>query len=118
MILAQKMKQWFADPVESIGLQMPRALIASVLALALDFCLLEMCLRVFGMSAVFAAIIGYLAGTLLQYVLCTVWVFAPSSEPVNFVGFVLLSLVGLGITWAIILVMHQFAGAPVELAKA
>ena len=56
----QKLKRLLADPVESIFLQVPRALAASVVALVLDFAVLELCVRVIGMPAVPSAIIGYL----------------------------------------------------------
>jgi putative flippase GtrA len=113
------MKHWVADPVESLALQVPRALIASVLALLVDFCVLELCLRVAGMSPIAAAVVGYLAGGVLQYVLCSVWVFSTSlkSDALGFVAFTILSLVGLGITWVVMLIAHEWLGTPVELAK-
>ncbi|MBI2804420.1 MAG: GtrA family protein [Planctomycetes bacterium] len=119
MFVALKLKRWVADPVESIFMQVPRALAASVLALAVDFILLELCIRLVGMSAVPAAILGYLAGGVLQYVLCSVWVFSTSlkSDAAGFLVFTVLSLVGLGITWIVVLVAHDWAGLPVEIAK-
>jgi putative flippase GtrA len=115
----QKLKQWIAGPVESIFLQVPRALVASVLALIVDFAILEFCVRVVGMPAVPAAIIGYLAGGILQYVLCSIWVFSTSlkSDALGFVAFTILSLVGLGITWVVMAIAHDWAGLPVEVAK-
>ena len=52
----QQLKRWLADPVESMALQVPRALIASILALAIDFILYVFCHRVLGMPATVAAI--------------------------------------------------------------
>jgi putative flippase GtrA len=114
-----QVKRWIADPVETLALQMPRALLASLLALALDFCVLEICLRVLSMPAVPAAIAGYLAGGVLQYVLCSVWVFSTSlkNDTAGFGAFMVLSLVGLGITWVVIEMAHRWAGFPIELAK-
>jgi putative flippase GtrA len=111
--------QWVAAPVENVFLQVPRALAASVLALAVDFAILELCVRWLGLPAVLSAVIGYLTGGVLQYVLCSVWVFSTSlkSDAVGFVAFTILSLVGLGITWIVMLVGHDYAGAPVEVAK-
>lgn len=115
----QKLKQLVAGPVESIFLQVPRALAASVLALVIDFLILELCVRGLGMAAVPSAILGYLAGGVVQYVLCSWWVFSTSlkSDAVGFAAFTVLSLVGLGITWIVVAVMHDWAGLPVELAK-
>lgn len=114
-----RIKKIVADPVESVFLQVPRALAASVLALAVDFLLLEFCVRVLGMAAVPAAIIGYLAGGVLQYVLCSVWVFSTSvkSDTFGFLAFTILSLVGLGITWIVVAIGHDWAGLPIEIAK-
>src|SRR5205809_900873 len=113
------MKQWVADPVESLIVQAPRAFVASLLALVVDFCILELCLRALGMAAIPAVVVGYLAGSALQYVLCSVWVFstARKSNAAGFVTFTILSLVGLGITWVVLLIAHDWAGVAVEMAK-
>jgi putative flippase GtrA len=118
VFVAYKLKQWIADPVESIALQAPRALASSVLALIVDFAILEFCVRVVGASAILGAILGYLAGTVVQYVLCSVWVFARrKSDGMGFIAFTILSLVGLAITWLVIAIAHDWAGMPVEIAK-
>ena len=119
MLIVYTLKSWVADPVESVFLQVPRALAASVLALMFDFAILEFCVRMAGMAVVPAAIIGYLVGGVLQYVLCSLWVFSTSlkSDAFGFVAFTILSLVGLGITWIVMFVVHEWAGLPVEIAK-
>jgi putative flippase GtrA len=113
------LKQWLTDPVESVFLQVPRALAASVLALAVDFAILEFGLHVLGLSAGVAAILGYVVGGVLQYVLCSLWVFSTSQkgDAPGFLAFMVLSLVGLAITWIVIAVAHERAGWPMELAK-
>jgi putative flippase GtrA len=115
----QKLKRLFADPVESIALQVPRALAASVLALFVDFAVLELCVRGLGLPAVPSAVHGYLVGGVVQYVLCSWWVFSTSlkSDAVGFAAFTILSLVGLGITWVVMALAHDWAGLPVEIAK-
>jgi putative flippase GtrA len=117
--IVHKLKQWVADPVESVFLQVPRALAASVLALVVDFAILELCVRIIGMPAAPSAILGYLAGGVLQYVLCSLWVFSTSlkADAMGFVAFTVLSLVGLGITWIVMLIAHDWSGLPVEAAK-
>lgn len=117
--LMQQIKQLVVDPAQSIVLQVPRALAASVLALIVDFCILEVCLRGLGMSAAPAAVVGYLAGGVVQYVLCSVWVFSTSlkNDALGFATFTILSLVGLGITWGVMLIAHDCIGLPVEAAK-
>ena len=117
--MVRALTQRIVSPVESIFLQVPRALLASILALAVDFTILEICIRLLSMHAIAGAIIGYLAGGVLQYVLCSVWVFSTSlkADAVGFAAFTVLSLVGLGITWLVMLLVHDSGGAPVELAK-
>src|ERR1043166_1483891 len=109
----QKLKHWIAGPVESVFVQVPRALAASILALAIDFAILVLCVREFGMPGVPAAILGYLAGTVLQYVLCSYWVFSVSlkSDGFGLLAFAVLSLVGLAITWVVVAIIHDWLGA-------
>ena len=119
MFVVQQMKRWFVDPVENVALQVPRALVASVLALAVDFCIYVFLVRGVGMPATLAAVFGYLAGGVLQYVLCSLWVFSSSlkSDTIGFAAFTILSLVGLAITWLVIMVVHDWWGVPAEAAK-
>ena len=71
------------------------------------------------MPALAAALIGYLAGGVLQYVLCSWWVFSTSlkNDALGFIGFSILSLVGLGITELVILVVHDWIGVHPYPAK-
>jgi putative flippase GtrA len=90
-------------PAERVTLQVPRALVASVLAAGLDFGLLVLLVEIGHWHPLFAATVAYLFGGVLQYVLCSVWVFpaAPQSVSFGFFAFTVLSLVGLAITWAV-----------------
>jgi putative flippase GtrA len=114
-----KLKQTFAAPVDSVFLQVPRALAVSVVALAVDFSVLELCVHALGLPALPASVLGYLTGGVLQYVLCSYWVFSTNvkNDAVGFLAFTLLSLVGLGITWLVMLLAHDTVGWPIELAK-
>jgi putative flippase GtrA len=116
--MVRKIKSWLSDPVESIFLQVPRALAVSVLALGVDFVLYAACLYI-GMPALLAALIGYLAGGVLQYVLCSWWVFSTSmkNDALGFVAFSILSLVGLAITEIVILLVHDWLGVHPYPAK-
>ena len=119
MYYVRRLKRLVADPVESVALQVPRALAVSVLALVVDFSILEFCVRVLAMSAIPAAILGYLVGGVVQYVLCSLWVFSTSlkNDAIGFVAFTILSLVGLAITWLAMLIAHDWWSFPVEFAK-
>jgi putative flippase GtrA len=106
-------------PAETILLQLPRALIVSVLAMILDVVILFTLVHLFGVSPLPAAVVGYLTGGVVQYALCSVWVFpgAPRSVAVGFVAFTILSLGGLGITAATIHLLHESWGMSLSVAK-
>jgi putative flippase GtrA len=90
------------SPTEKLLLQVPRALVASALAAAVDCGVLIALVSGAGWNPVLAAVVSYLVGGVVQYVLCACWVFpaAPQSVTVGFAAFTFLSLVGLAITWA------------------
>ena len=119
MSTARQIVQWATVPTDHAALQVPRALVVSVLAAALDFGVLVLLVEHFEWSPVLAAVLSYLLGGVLQYALCACWVFpaAPRSLTVGIVAFTLLSLVGLGITWATIELVHEQLGVNYLLAK-
>lgn len=115
----QQFRKWFADPVESIFAQVPRALAASALAALIDTGLLVLLVESFAWHPAPAAVVGYLVGGVLQYVLCSYWVFpnAPKSVATGFMAFTILSLVGLGITWVTMLALSDWAQLHYGFAK-
>lgn len=98
-----KLKHWLFLPVDHVLLQVPRALVASVLAALLHGGYMVLLVEVCGWNPVAASILGYLVGGLLQYILCSIWVFpnAPKNKTIGFLAFTLLSLGGLLITWGV-----------------
>jgi putative flippase GtrA len=114
--VARQLKKWLADPADSMVLQVPRALIASVLAAVADCAILFFLADVANVDRVPAAIIGYLAGSVVQFVLCAHWVFAgvPQGAAGGFGAFLVLSLFGLVITW---LTIALLGGVNLALAK-
>lgn len=103
---------WLVASTERTVLQLPRALVASCLAAAVDFWLLVVMVEIAGWSPVWAAVLTYCVGGMVQYILCAVWVFpyAPRNAAVGFLFFIVLSLVGLLITWATMSLAHGMAG--------
>src|SRR3954454_8360462 len=101
------LKKAALDPTDSTALQAPRALMASVAALGVDLTIFAGSMQFLGWNWFVAAFAGYLAGVVLQYVLCRVWVFAGSEQQGGFVSFAVLSLFGLGITWAVLHGLHH-----------
>lgn len=87
-------------PTQAMWLQLPRALVVSTLALGLDVAVLVALKELGGLHPLAAATISYLLGGVVQYLLCSWWVFPtqPDRVSTSLVVFLLLSLVGLGIT--------------------
>jgi putative flippase GtrA len=119
MAAVRTLHKWIAAPVESTLLQVPRALVVSVLALLIDIGLYELLFQRVGLHVVPAAVIGYLAGGVVQYVLCSWWVFptTPGNHAASFVAFTVLSLVGLGITCVVVFVLHDHGHVNELVAK-
>ncbi|MCI0377993.1 MAG: GtrA family protein [Gemmataceae bacterium] len=117
--VAQQLKRIFANPVENIVLQLPRALAASVAAALIDFGVLCFLVEWARWHPATAAVAGYLSGGVLQYILCSLWVFpnAPANAATGFAAFMVLSLVGLGITWIVILGLHDLGHIHYTFAK-
>lgn len=115
----QRLLRLLARPVESTLGQVPRALAASVVVSSLDFFLLVALVETMHWQPLPAAVVGYLTGGVLQYILCTVWVFptAPSNHALGFTAFTLLSLVGLGLTWVAMYGLHDLGHCNYMLAK-
>jgi putative flippase GtrA len=114
----QSLKRWLVAPVESTLLQVPRALVASGLAAFVDMSVLVLLVQRFHLHPAAAAVLAYLPGTVLQYILCRCWVFPGTGEAGNsFATFTLFALVGLGITWAAMETLNGFCGVPYIGAK-
>ena len=115
----RKLRQWSFAPARTTRAQIPRALVASVFAAGLDFAVLVLVVEQARWHPVPAAVLAYLIGGVLQYMLCAAWVFpaAPANLASGYLGFLALSLVGLGITGVTIAVLHDFAHVNYALAK-
>jgi putative flippase GtrA len=124
--VGQHLRKWLTDPVDSLCVQVPRALLVSALAAIIDCAVLFFLVDSGGSDRITAAIVGYLAGSVFQYVLCSYWVFtdafaAHTSGPharqnavSGFLAFTVLSLFGLALTW---MTMNVLAKAPLGVAK-
>jgi putative flippase GtrA len=111
--------RWLLAPVDSTLAQVPRALVASGLAAALDFGLFVLLVGKGGAALLPAATLSYLLGVLLQYWLCSLWVFpsSPQSASGGLGSFTALSLVGLGITCLTLAILHDLAHVNYAFAK-
>lgn len=97
-----------------------RYFVASLAALALDFVLLVALTRLFGVGPLVAATLGYLAGLVLIYALCALWVYRDRwryKASWTFATFAAVGLVGLGLTDLLIYLLHFRAGLEIEVSK-
>jgi putative flippase GtrA len=117
--VGKRLKRCLAEPVESLFAQVPRALLASALSAAVDFGVLCFLVEFAAFHPVPAAVIGYFAGGVLQYVLCSLWVFpgSPQNAATGFLAFTILSLVGVGITWLTMAGLYDVAHIHYSFAK-
>jgi putative flippase GtrA len=104
---------------EHVVVQLPRALIVAVIAAGCDFLLLIAAVELLNWHPLVGATVSYLAGGVVQYLLCCLWVFPASPQRVimGFTAFTLLSLVGLVITWATIALLADQWSLNYALAK-
>ncbi|MHB0937675.1 MAG: GtrA family protein [Armatimonadota bacterium] len=92
------------SPTRSLALQVPRALVVSAIAACIDTLGYFLLVHLAGWHPLLAATLSYLVGGVVQYVLCSLWVFSimPGNTAVSFIAFTALSLGGLVITWGVI----------------
>lgn len=111
--------RWMIRPVSSVFEQVPRALVVSGMAAVLDCCTLAALVELAGWHPLAAATVGYLLGGVLQFVLCSVWVFGqtPRNLAVAVAVFFGLSLFGLVITWGTIGLLYDVAHVNYAAAK-
>jgi putative flippase GtrA len=119
-VLTKKQLQgWLTARADSTLVQAPRALLASGLAALLDCVTLVLLVERAGWNPVPAAVCSYLLGAPLQYLLSSLWVFpaAPANVSTGFIAFVLLSLIGLGITALTMAVLFDWLHVYYMLSK-
>lgn len=110
-----------ASPSSKTSIQLIRSLIVSVVALVIDFGGLIFLKEVFSINYLIAATISFLAGVTVNYALSVKWVFAErklASRKAEFVIFVFICTIGLGLNLAIIAGMVQVGHLDYRVAKA
>ncbi|WPU55202.1 GtrA family protein [Stenotrophomonas acidaminiphila] len=98
-----------------------RYFVASFLALLVDVAVLSLSLRLLHMSLAWAATAGFVVGAVVAYILSIRWVFserALANTPwVEFLGFVGIGVVGLGVTQFVLWLGTAGLGIMPELVK-
>ncbi len=100
----------FLGDAKSGTAQFVRSLIVSWVSFGLDFFICYLLVNKLAMHYVVATSISFTAGTILNYVLNTIWIFRDGpvkSRKIEFAAFLILSAVGLGIN---ALCMYFFTG--------
>ncbi len=109
------------SPSRKTSIQLIRSLIVSIVALVVDFGGLIFLKEVFNINYLVAATISFLAGVTVNYILSVKWVFADrklSSRKAEFIIFVGICTIGLGLNLAIIAGMVQIGHLDYRVAKA
>ena len=107
-------------PSHKINVQIIRSLVVSVIALFFDFGLLVILKQIFGINYLIAAAMSFSVGVLINYVLSVTWVFANrklSSRNTEFLVFVMINVIGLGLNLLIIAGFVQFGHLDYRLSK-
>ena len=110
-----------AFPAALLRHDLSRYFAASLFALAVDLGVLSLCLRVAHLGLAWSATLGFVAGAVVAYLLSIRWVFrqrafahAPAMEFLAFVG---IGLVGLGITQLVLWIGATQLGLLAEAVK-
>ncbi len=109
--LQRKIYACVAKPTHHTALQIPRALLVSILAAAIDMGVFYLLHSKAHWQLIPTSVVSYFLGGIAQYTLCSYWVFpnAPEKHSIGVLAFLLLSLVGLGIkVGTICLVCNQW----------
>lgn len=107
-----KLRTAFLASPHSLLHQVPRAFIVSVIAGALDVFSVALFVELLHWPHIWAVTAGYMLGNLVQYILCSRWVFPvmPKNEVVGLIAFTALAAGGLGITDGTVWLCQKFLG--------
>jgi len=100
--------------------QFVRSLAVSVAALIVDFLTLVILKQIVGLNYLVSATLGFSLGVLVNYYLSVTWVFANhklASRRNEFVIFVVITAVGLGLNLAIIAGVVELMGLDYKIGK-
>ena len=100
-----KFKELFAGETDNTFIQFFRYLFVGGFAFVVDYGTLMLLVEVFGFNAKLAAVIAFILGLAVNYVLSTLWIFKNSkigNRLAEFAAFALIGVIGLGINELII----------------
>ena len=100
-----KFKELFAGETDNTFIQFFRYLFVGGFAFVVDYGTLMLLVEVFGFNAKLAAVIAFILGLAVNYILSTLWIFKNSkigNRLAEFAAFALIGVIGLGINELII----------------
>jgi putative flippase GtrA len=104
----------------SVALQAWRYTVVGLIATVFDFCILVFLVEACGIGYLVANIFGFTVGTLVNYLLCVIWVFPNrnlKSKSAEFTVFVIVGIGGLGISEACMYLGVEMLGIHYTLTK-
>ena len=100
-----KIKELFSGETDNTFIQFFRYLFVGGFAFVVDYGTLMLLVEVFGFNAKLAAVIAFILGLAVNYILSTLWIFKSSkigNRLAEFAAFALIGVIGLGINELII----------------
>lgn len=95
----------FIQETSNTWIQFFRSIFVGGIASVVDMGVLILCKELFGMGESLAAVLGFIAGLTVNYIVSTFWVFAKAkvkNRAADFIGFAVIGIIGLGLTELII----------------
>ncbi len=100
-----KLKSLFVGDTSNTFVQFFRSIFVGGIATVADMAVLILFRELFGMPESWAAVIGFVVGLAVNYIISTFWVFAKAkvkNRIVDFIGFAVIGIIGLVLTELII----------------
>ena len=91
----------FIEETSNTGIQFFRSIFVGGIASVVDMAVLILCKQLFQMPESWAAVMGFIAGLTVNYIVSTFWVFSKAkvkNRSVDFIGFAVIGIIGLGLT--------------------
>ncbi len=91
----------FIEETSNTAIQFFRSIFVGGIASVVDMAVLILCKLMFQMPESWAAVMGFIAGLTVNYIVSTFWVFSKAkvkNRSVDFIGFAVIGIIGLGLT--------------------
>lgn len=118
--IMKQLERFFSHDTSETMVQLVKSLFVGGVATLVDMGTLYVLNKVLGLHYIPAAIVGYVLGLVVNYVLSTYWVFnkrALDNAKLEFTVFAIIALIGLGLNLLIIWLMQDLLGIDVMIGK-